>query len=208
MGKPVLHLFSPVPSAQPIGNPNFQQVGACGRCSIGVLTALQRQRRLALLRHHGQGKGSTRPPVAFQHPLVGSRCLPAGTDGYLGERFDVIVAMNAVHHVGLGRYGEPIKAEADSELLGLLQTMLVADGCILLGIPLHHQDVVVWNAHRLYGPVRLPRLLRPWHLRAAFGVPDKLRTRELFTSACFDRDTFHGAFTKVGWSCGRIHMKT
>ena len=160
-----------------------------------------------MLRRDGQGKGSTRPPVAFQHPLVGSRCLPAGTDGYLGERFDVIVAMNAVHHLGLGRYGETIKAEADFELLGLLQTMLIADGSVLLGIPLHHQDVVVWNAHRLYGPVRLPQLLRGWELRAALGVPEQLRTRELLTSACFDSDAFQGAFTKVSW-CGAVVAST
>ena len=108
-------------------------------------------------------------PVAFDHPLVRSRCLPATGTRYLGARFDLVIAMNVAHHIGLGRYGEAVDAEADLELQAVLLTMLVPNGALLLGLPLEAQDAIVWNAHRVYGPARLPLQLRYWHLHA--GCP-------------------------------------
>ena len=58
-----------------------------------------------------------RPWVTFEHPLIRSRCLAAAAP-YRGERFDLVIAMNVAHHVGLGRFGEPLNPAADVALLG------------------------------------------------------------------------------------------
>jgi hypothetical protein len=55
-----------------------------------------------------------RPSVTFEHPLIRSRCLGAAR----GERFDLVIAMNVAHHIGLGRFGEPVNPVADVALLG------------------------------------------------------------------------------------------
>ena len=61
--------------------------------------------------------------------------------------------------------------------------MLVNGGRLLLGLPTAHRDALVWNAHRVYGPARLPLLLRGFDVIAAFGVPPAMRTREPASTA-------------------------
>lgn len=45
------------------------------------------------------------------------------------------------------------------------------DGILLLGVPLG-MDCLVWNAHRIYGKLRLPLLLQNFKLIDVFSVYD------------------------------------
>jgi hypothetical protein len=60
--------------------------------------------------------------------------------------------------------------------------MLVEGGRLLLGLPLDDRDLLVWNAHRVYGPRRLPLLLQGFDAIAAFGVPPAMRETKPFST--------------------------
>ena len=49
-----------------------------------------------------------------------------------------------------------------------MQALVKPNGFLILGVPVA-RDAVVWNAHRLYGRVRLPLLLRGWTIDAFVG---------------------------------------
>ena len=78
-----------------------------------------------------------------------------------GRRFDLIVFFSGVEHDGLGRYGEPLNPFGDVAAMAELRHLLrPAAGLLLLGAPLGARDDVHFPWHRIYGPKRLPLLLR------------------------------------------------
>ena len=81
-----------------------------------------------------------------------------------GERFDAIVAFSGIEHDGLGRYGDPLNPEGDLAAISEMGALLARGGLLLLGVPTAVLDDVVYPRHRLYGPGRLPWLLRGWTL--------------------------------------------
>jgi hypothetical protein len=52
---------------------------------------------------------------------------------------------------------------------------------LFLSIPIG-KDTLVWNAHRIYGKIRLPLLLKGWKLLDSFG----------FENSLFEMDTQKG----------------
>lgn len=73
------------------------------------------------------------------------------------EQFDVIVTYSSIEHSGLGRYGDPLDPNGDFETMDVIHQNLKDDGVLIWGSPVGH-DALVWNAHRVYGPIRLPIL--------------------------------------------------
>ena len=88
-----------------------------------------------------------------------------------GERFDAIVAFSGIEHDGLGRYGDPLNPEGDLAAISEMGALLARGGLLLLGVPTAVLDDVVYPRHRLYGPGRLPWLLRGWTLLGRVGRP-------------------------------------
>ena len=81
------------------------------------------------------------------------------------QLFDLIITFSSVEHDGLGRYGDPINPNADLEAMEVIRRKLAPGGSVLWGAPVA-ADALVWNAHRIYGPVRLPLLLRGFRAAA------------------------------------------
>ncbi|AYV85177.1 MAG: FkbM family methyltransferase [Satyrvirus sp.] len=75
-----------------------------------------------------------------------------------GIKYDVVVSISSLEHDGLGRYGDPLNPNADIEDMQKTLSYLVSGGILILSIPVG-KDKVVWNAHRIYGHVRLPLIL-------------------------------------------------
>jgi SAM-dependent methyltransferase len=77
------------------------------------------------------------------------------------DHFDVILNCSTVEHVGLtGRYGViNLRPEGDMAAMERLRQFMRTDGTMLLTIPIG-QDAVFAPLHRVYGPVRLPKLLK------------------------------------------------
>ncbi|KAJ1481085.1 hypothetical protein T484DRAFT_1808713 [Baffinella frigidus] len=49
-----------------------------------------------------------------------------------------------------------------------LATLLAPGGLLMLGVPIG-RDVLVFNAHRIYGPQRLPLLTKGWDMLGLYG---------------------------------------
>ena len=74
------------------------------------------------------------------------------------QKFDVIVNISTVEHVGLGRYGDSKSDQGDLKAMQLLKTILKPNGKMILTIPVG-RDAVHGFLHRVYGEKRLSLLL-------------------------------------------------
>ena len=89
------------------------------------------------------------------------------------QTFDVAVSISSVEHDGLGRYGDPIAPHGDLEAMQRLKNILTEDGVLFLSVPIG-PDLVVWNSHRIYGPIRFPMLIDGWEVIQSFGFDESL----------------------------------
>ena len=125
----------------------------------------------------------TTTPAAFAAALAG------GASSYSGPTsFDVVLALAAVDHDGLGRYNDPIAPDGDLLTMDAMRAWLKTgeqrrqerriprpgdsrgprqardapdSGLLILGVPIG-PDLLVWNLERVYGSIRLPLLLEGW----------------------------------------------
>jgi len=72
--------------------------------------------------------------------------------------YDIIISFSSIEHSGLGRYGDDIDPSGDLKAMQAFYAHLIPGGLLLLGVPVG-KDALVWNAHRIYGTIRLPLLL-------------------------------------------------
>jgi hypothetical protein len=86
--------------------------------------------------------------------------------------FDCIVTYSSVEHSGLGRYGDPLDPEGDINVMQDIINHLVENGLCIWGAPVGH-DAVVWNAHRIYGKIRLPLMFDGFEELDWFGGKKK-----------------------------------
>ncbi len=82
--------------------------------------------------------------------------------------FDVVVSISSIEHDGLGRYGDPINPWGDMMAMEKMKGMLKEGGILFLAVPVG-SDCLFWNAHRVYGRIRLPLLLEGWEVMASSG---------------------------------------
>lgn len=75
------------------------------------------------------------------------------------EKYDAIFSYSSIEHSGLGRYGDPLNPNGDIDAINIIHKSLIDNGHLFLGVPVG-RDVIVWNAHRVYGPSRLELLLK------------------------------------------------
>ncbi|VDM48084.1 unnamed protein product, partial [Toxocara canis] len=75
------------------------------------------------------------------------------------EQFDFIVSYSSIEHSGLGRFGDPLDPKGDLREMQKIQCLLKRGGLLFLGLPCG-ADALVFNAHRLYGRLRLPMMFQ------------------------------------------------
>ena len=91
--------------------------------------------------------------------------------------FDIIISLSAYDHTGLGRYGDPLSPDGDLLAIDDVRTRLLKPGGLLfLSLPVG-PDLLVWNAMRRYGPLRLPLMLEGWETVDTFGWEEDALTR-------------------------------
>jgi hypothetical protein len=86
-------------------------------------------------------------------------------------KFDAIVSISSIEHDGLGRYGDPINPWGDVETMKKLLGMLKKTGLFFLSVPVG-KDALYWNAHRVYGRLRLPLLFAEWEVVDSAGFAE------------------------------------
>ncbi|WP_420422352.1 DUF268 domain-containing protein [Simkania sp.] len=79
------------------------------------------------------------------------------------RKFDVLLSISSFEHDGLGRYGNPLDPNGDLRAMRDCFDMIYSTGKLILAVPVG-QDCLVWNAHRIYGPKRLSKLLQGWEV--------------------------------------------
>lgn len=84
------------------------------------------------------------------------------------QLFDTIISISSIEHDGLGRYGDPINPSGDLEAMAKIKKMLRNNGLLFLAVPIG-QDSIYWNAHRVYGSLRLPLLFNDWEIIDSSG---------------------------------------
>ena len=95
------------------------------------------------------------------------------------RRWDVAWSISSFEHDGLGRYGDDLNPSADFQAMARVREYLKEGtkgmggrggvrGKLFLSLPVG-RDEVVWNAQRVYGPIRLPLLLAGWEAVGVFG---------------------------------------
>ena len=73
--------------------------------------------------------------------------------------YDCIITYSSIEHSGLGRYGDPLDPDGDIKTMQDIHKNLISNGTLIWGAPAGH-DAIVWNAHRIYGNIRMPLLFR------------------------------------------------
>lgn len=89
-----------------------------------------------------------------------------------GQKFYNFLSISSFEHDGLGRYGDLLNPNADLETMKKIRDYLCDSGLLFLSIPIG-KDTLVWNAHRIYGSVRLPMLLEGWSIISEYGFNEK-----------------------------------
>jgi hypothetical protein len=75
------------------------------------------------------------------------------------DTFDAVITFSSVEHSGLGRYGDPLDPNGDINAMNTIHKNLKNNGILIWGAPVG-KDVLAWNAHRIYGELRLPVLFQ------------------------------------------------
>ena len=70
------------------------------------------------------------------------------------KKYDAIVSYSSIEHSGLGRYGDKLNPNGDIEAMEQIYKSLNEGGLCFVGFPVG-KDYLVWNAHRIYGEIRL-----------------------------------------------------
>lgn len=79
------------------------------------------------------------------------------------EACDVAWSLSSFDHDGLGRYGDPLNPNGDLVAMQQAKKLLRPGGHMFLTVPIG-PDIIVFNLHRRYGPIRLPLLLAGWEI--------------------------------------------
>ncbi|EFP08891.1 hypothetical protein CRE_18073 [Caenorhabditis remanei] len=82
--------------------------------------------------------------------------------------FDFAAAFSSIEQLGLGQFGEPIDAIGDLREILKIRCTLKPGGLLFLGLPFG-LDAVVFNLHRVYGPIRLAMLMTGFEWVATYS---------------------------------------
>lgn len=99
--------------------------------------------------------------IVSEHPKVNtitvaelSHSISENITKYRGL-FDTAFSYSSIEHAGLGRYGDPLNPYGDLEQVAQTSCLLRNKGVFFLGFGIG-KDKIEWNAHRIYGKIRLP----------------------------------------------------
>uniref|UniRef100_A0A1I7TS81 Methyltransf_11 domain-containing protein n=1 Tax=Caenorhabditis tropicalis TaxID=1561998 RepID=A0A1I7TS81_9PELO len=84
------------------------------------------------------------------------------------DSFDFAASFSSIEHIGLGQFGEPIDAIGDLREIQKIRCVLKPGGLLFLGLPIG-LDAVVFNLHRVYGPIRLAMMMTGFEWIATYS---------------------------------------
>lgn len=139
---------------------------------VAVFGATDLSREAACLRAGARSVTSIRF-LPFVNHCARIRAIGLEDARRCADAFDFIVAVSSVESFQLGSFGEPLDADGDIRLMRSFSRMLRPGGRLVLGVPVG-QDRLVFNIGRIYGRLRLPRLLDGWESECAVRYEDAM----------------------------------
>lgn len=91
--------------------------------------------------------------VRYVHPIEFAEKWRSHQQG-----FDFAASFSSIEHCGLGRYGDAMDPIGDLREVWKTSCLLKKGGIFFLGIP-RGKDTIVFNLHRIYGPLRLAMIM-------------------------------------------------
>jgi hypothetical protein len=108
-----------------------------------------------------------------EHPSIKTDSFEAFSTGE--KMYDLIVSFSSIEHSGLGRYGDILDPDGDLKTMRTLRNHLLREGLLLWGAPVG-RDVLVWNAHRIYGKKRIALVFQGFKEKERFSERNRLAT--------------------------------
>ncbi|EFO95277.1 hypothetical protein CRE_09463 [Caenorhabditis remanei] len=87
--------------------------------------------------------------------------------------FDFAASFSSIEHSGLGRYGDIIDPIGDLREMLKIRCLLKKGGLLFLGIPFG-TDAIQYNAHRIYGSIRLAMMFYGFDWLATYSGESEL----------------------------------
>jgi len=130
----------------------------------------------AILLHHGAAKLLTVEfgKIVSKIPQYIETMVPTEfTEKFLNnkiQQFDFGISFSSLEHDGLGRYGDVFNPIGDLQSMAKMLSVIKPGGLMFVAVPTGDgYDALVWNAHRIYGKHRLPKLFAGWKLIDVIG---------------------------------------
>ncbi len=102
--------------------------------------------------------------IEYEMPRVTFVKGNALTAKFSNQSFDVIINCSTIEHVGISdRYGSGEVVDGDLGLMSKMRTLLADTGTMILTVPVG-RDRTYPPFHRVYGEMRLPRLLSDYDI--------------------------------------------
>jgi SAM-dependent methyltransferase len=90
---------------------------------------------------------------------------------FVDESVVSLSSLHAVEHFGLGRYGDPIDADAPFKAMREFMRILKKDGRLYFSVPIGNERVE-FNAHRIFAPATVVETFRDLDLLSFAAVDD------------------------------------
>jgi len=86
-----------------------------------------------------------------------------------------ISCMHTVEHIGLARYGDPLDYDGDIKAIQELKRVVAPGGNLLFVVPLGADNVLCFNAHRIYTKEQVMQLFSDMELKEFALIPEDER---------------------------------
>jgi SAM-dependent methyltransferase len=103
-----------------------------------------------------------------------------------------VSSLHAVEHFGLGRYGDPVDPGAAEKAMAALSRVLAPGGRLYFSVPIGRERLM-FNAHRIFSPATVLRVLAPLQLISFAAIDD---------AGHFHREVEPADFQRADYSCG------
>jgi hypothetical protein len=142
--------------------------------TVAVIGSLTPWYEAAVILHGGRPTTIDYNRIIAKSPRLAAMTVDELTESR--RTFDAVLNISSIEHDGLGSYGDPIDPNGDLKAMKNLKSLLPVGALMIFAVPIG-RDVVVFNAHRAYGRIRLPLLLEGWETVATFGLDDGMIDR-------------------------------
>ncbi|KAJ3161152.1 hypothetical protein HDU86_007774 [Geranomyces michiganensis] len=108
--------------------------------------------------------------IDSKHPQITTYTPKKFSMGVLQQTiapFDFVFSYSSIEHDGLGRYGDNLNPFGDMHTMAKMLTTVKPGGFAFIGFPCCY-DRLDWNAHRVYGPLRLPKVFAGWKILGVY----------------------------------------